>query len=191
MQDFDLETIWDLASEENNNQFEPALLAELSIDTKADDDCVAAFLRCVFKDRLFFKYKEGKIHVHSPVKVEQLLVQHQKEEKKRQLIENGAQSLTDLLHNRKPVEEIEKDCRECLDIVGDYYLFGNDAQHADITRQILKSAKLNRAHDPFHIMVKAGIWDKNENIGLPVDEQVYIFSLNRRLSKHRQHVFIV
>jgi len=177
MQNFDLETIWELATDENNCQFEPALLAELSIDTKADDNSVAAFLRCVFKDRLFFKYKEGKIHVHSQLKVEQLLVQREKEEKKRELIENGAQSLIDLVHNRKSADEIEKDCRECLEIVGDFYLFGNDAQHADITRQILKSANLNRTHDPFHIMVKAGIWDKNENIGLLRQKLPVNFSL--------------
>lgn len=166
LQDIDLETIWELASDENSSHFDPALLAELSIGTKADDNSIAAFLRSVFKDRLFFKYKKGKINVHSPQKVEQLRIQHEKERQKLELIEKGAQALSDLVLNRKTAEEIRKDCNECLEIVGNYYLLGNDAQHADITRDILKAAKLNRPHDPFHIMVKAGLWDKNENIPL-------------------------
>ena len=166
MQEIDLETIWELTSDANSNHFEPTLLAELNIDEKADDDHVAALLRCVFKDRLFFKYKEGKIHAHSPEKVELLRLQHDKEQKKLELIRNGAQALNDLIQNRKTADEIKEDCQECLEIVADYYLFGNDAKHSDITRQILKTAKLNRPHDPFRIMVKAGLWDKNENIPL-------------------------
>lgn len=166
MLSFDLEEIWELASDEDNASFDPTLLVELNSNEKADDDHVAAFLRSVFKDRLFFKYKEGKIICHSPDKVEKLRIQLEKEHKKHELIKNGAQALNDLVDNRKSAEEIRNDCRECLEIVGNYYLFGNDAQHAEITKQILREAKLNQEHDPFHIMVKAGLWDKNENIPL-------------------------
>lgn len=177
MNDIDLETIWELASDEHNTPFNPVLLAELSIGEQGDDDCVAAFLRCVFKDRLFFKYKEGKIHVHSPEKVEQLRIQFEREQKKLELINNGAKALSDLMRGRKPAAEIKETNPECLEIVGDYYLFGNDAQHCDITRQILKTAKLNRPHDPYHVMVKAAVWDKNENIPLLRNELPINFSL--------------
>ena len=177
MQDIDLEMVWELASEEQNTQYEPSFLAELSLDQQGGDNVVAAFLRCVFQDRLFFKYKAGKILIHSPEKVEQLRIQQEKELKKQQLIEKGAQALDDILHNRKSTEEIRDDCSECLEIVGNYYLFGNDAEHSDITRKILKAANLNRPHDPYHIMVKAGIWDKNENIPLLRRELPTTFSL--------------
>ncbi len=166
MKDIHLETIWELASDESNTCFEPSLLTELSIGKKADDNSVAAFLRSVFKDRLYFKFKEGKIHVHSSNKVEQLRVQHEKEQKKFELIKNGAQTLNDLVHNRISAEELSESSKECLDIIGNYYLFGNDDKNSDISRQILKTAKLNRPHDPFNIMVKAEIWNENENIAL-------------------------
>jgi len=164
--DIDIEMIWELASEENDTRFDPVFLTELSTGSTANDDSVAAFLRCVFLDRIFFKYKEGKILVYSPEKVEQLRIQQEKEKKKQELIANGAKALQDLVSGRKSPESIRNECGECLEIVGNYYLFGNDALHSDITRQILKTAQLNRPHDPFHIMVKAGLWDKNENIPL-------------------------
>ncbi len=178
MGEIDLEMIWELASEENNSHFKPNFLAELSTGSTADDDSVAAFLRCVFLDRVFFKYKEGKILVFSPEKVEQLKHQQEMEEKKRELIANGAQALQDLVNGRKSGETIREECGECLEIVGNYYLFGNEAQHSDITRQILKTAGLNRPHDPYHIMVKAGLWDKNENIPLLKNDLPVNFSLD-------------
>jgi len=173
MEKIDLGEIWELASDENSDTFEPSFLAELIFSEEANDDIVSAFLRCVFNDRLYFKYKEGKIRAHSPEQVEQLRLQMEQEEKKRILIERGVKFLLKLKDSNNSNANIDQDCQKYLQMIRDYYLFGSDAEHADTTRQILKESGFYHPQDPFYLLVKAGIWNKNENIpllrhGLPV-----------------------
>ncbi len=173
MAQIDLEAIWELASGENSDTFEPSFLAELIFSEEADDDIVSAFLRCIFSDRLYFKYKEGKIRAHTPEQVEQLRLQQEAEQKKRTLVTKGVQFLESLNIAQPYDTSYTQEFQQYLQMIRDYYLFGNDAEHADTTKQILKESGLHRPHDPFHILVKAGIWNKNENIpllrqGLPV-----------------------
>jgi exoribonuclease II len=173
MQKINLEEIWELTTEEDSGVFEPSFLAELIFSDEADDDMVSAFLRCVFADRLYFKFKEGKIRAHSREQVEQLREQLEQEEKKKSLITNGAQFIAMLKNTDQDGTVFNEDFQKCLQAIREYYLFGNDAQDADLAKQILKEAGLYHPHDPYHLLVKAGIWHKNENIpllrqGLPV-----------------------
>ncbi len=173
MEKIDLEEIWELASGENSDTFEPTFLAELIFSEEIKDDIVSAFLRCVFNDGLYFKYKEGKIKAHTPEQVEQLRQQIGLEEKRRILVEKGVQLLTQLKEANNDIAASNQDCQKYLKMIRDYYLYGSDAEDAGTTRQILKEAELYRPHDPYHLLVKAGVWSKNENIpllrqGLPV-----------------------
>jgi len=166
MEKIDLQEIWELTSDETTDTFQPTFLAELSFGKDADDDIVAAFLRTVFVDRLFFKYKENRVVAHSAEQVEQLRNQRKKEAEVQALIQNGADFLKALQKGAKNVDLTTEDAQECLQIIRDFYLFAGDATQAEIARKILKSAGLNRPHDSFHLLVKAGIWDRNENVPL-------------------------
>ena len=115
MEKIKLEEIWELASEETADTFEPAFLAELVFSGEANDDMVSAFLRCVFTDHLYFKFKEGLIKVHSSEQVEQLRRQLAQEEKKRSLISNGVESLTRL--KKEESTPLNQDLQECLDLI--------------------------------------------------------------------------
>ncbi|MEN8190237.1 MAG: ribonuclease catalytic domain-containing protein [Thermodesulfobacteriota bacterium] len=175
-----LEEIWELTSEANDSSFTPTFLSELNFGEEASDDLVSALLRSVFLDRLYFKYKEGKVHVNSPAQVEQLKIQQEKEQKREELIQFGAENLRRIQSGAYDDTELDNDCRSCLEIISDFYLFGNDAKHSDIARQILKIAGLGRPHDPFQLLVKAGIWGENENIPLLRQELPVDFSLEAR-----------
>jgi len=173
MEQIPLEEIWELTAEEKTDSFDPAFLAELSFGQELDDDIFAAFLRCIFLDKLFFRYKEGRIRVHNAEQVEHLRQQREKEALKAELIHKGAQTIKEILQHNGVLHETTRWQEECLKLLRDYYLFANDAENADIARQMLKEANLVNPHDPFHILVKAGVWSKNENIplmrsGLPV-----------------------
>lgn len=171
MQKINLEEIWELIHEEDSGVFEPSFLAELIFSDEADDDMVSAFLRCVFADHLYFKYKEGKIRANSLEQVELLRLQLEQEAKKQTLITRGVQAIERLNNTADTV--FSQEFQQSLQMIRDYYLFGNDAPEADLAKQILKEAGLHHPHDPYHLLVKAGIWHKNENIhslrqGLPV-----------------------
>ncbi len=176
MEQINLQEIWELTSDEPSDTFQPAFLAELSFGKDADDDIVAAFLRSVFMDRLFFKYKENKVIAHSAEQVEQLRNQREKEERIQALIAMGAEFLKKV-HSSKRDLEIGSNGEECLAIIRDFYIAGADSKHADIARKILKAAGFNRPHDPFHLLVKAGIWDANENIPLLRNNLPVVFPL--------------
>lgn len=166
MEKINLSEIWELISDESTNIFSPSFLAELSFSKDADDDIVSAFLRSIFVDRLYFKFKDNKVVAHSAEQIEQLSRQRKKEAETKSLIQNGAEFLQKIA-NGEEGNTLNSDAgEECLEIIRDFYLFGSDAEEADIARKILKAADLNRPHDPFHILVKAGVWDRNENIPL-------------------------
>lgn len=166
MEQIPLDEIWELTAEEQSDSFAPEFLAGLTFGQQVDDDIIAAFLRRVFLDKLYFRYKEGAIRVHSADQVEQLRLQREKEQQKNELITKGAQTIRDILQQNGGLQETTRWQEECLKLLRDFYLFGGDAENADIARQMLKEADLLNPHDPFQILVKAGVWNKNENIPL-------------------------
>lgn len=180
MNNINLAEIWELTAEDGANTFSPDFLAELTFGEKANDDTVSAFLRCVFEDKLFFKYKEGRIRANSPEKVEQLQQQLEKERRRAQLVEQGAKILAGILAADTLDHQFTTIHAETLGIIRDYYLFGTDAEGFDIAQKLLQTAGLHKPHDPFHLLVKAGIWSPNENIPLLRNQLPVNFSLAAR-----------
>ena len=162
MAQVDLAGIWELAVEEPESVFDPRFLAELSFGEDATDDHVAAFLRSIFIDRLYFKYKEGRITVHSAEVVEQIRHQQEQEQQKEALLENGGRGVLQIWEGDSEAAWPERE--SCLRMVGEYYLHGNDAPESATARELLKRAGLTRPHDGFHLLVKAGVWHAHENL---------------------------
>jgi len=180
MDHINLEEIWELTSEDGSNTFSPVFLAELIFGSEATDNTVSAFLRCVFEDKLFFKYKEGRIQVNSAEKVQQLQIQQKKEAKRAELIREGAKAVSRIMESDFSPGELNPIQVELLGVIRDFYLFGSDAAESDVARKILKSANHNKIHDPYYLLVKAGIWSANENIPLLRNDLPVNFSLAAR-----------
>ncbi len=181
MEDVDLEMLWELTSDEATDTFDPHFLAELSFGCSADDDIVSAFLRSVFNDKLFFKYREGKIKAHSPEQVEQLRIQLEKEAEKLLLAENGARLLRRIDEQGASAAPYSDKEEEILTIIQNFYLWpGESPQTDDLARKILKEAGFNKPQAPYHLMIKGGIWHKNINIPLIRNNLPVSFSVQAR-----------
>ncbi len=180
MNNIDLQEIWELTAEDGSHSFSPIFLTELAFGEVANDDSISAFLRCVFEDKLYFKYKEGIILANSPEKVEQLQMQLSKEAKREQLIEEGASFIAKILSSNSPPDKHGNIEEETLNIIRDFYLFGSESAETDLAQKLLKSAGLHKPHDPFHLLVKSGTWAANENIPLLRHELPVNFSLAAR-----------
>ncbi|MDG4474549.1 ribonuclease catalytic domain-containing protein [Thiovibrio frasassiensis] len=168
----DLAEIWQLASEEEGGNFSPAFLAELAFGEDATDNHVAAFLRSIFVDRLYFKYKEGLVLAHSPEAVAALRLKQEREREQEALMSTGAMGLKHLWEGESTAVWEERD--RCLSLLGDYYLFGSEAEESELARELLKKAGLTGPHDVYHLLIKAGVWQAHENVALlryriPVD----------------------
>lgn len=170
----DLAEIWELAAEEEEDSFSPSFLSELFYGDQADADQEAGFIRAVIRDRFYFRYKNGIIQVFSPEVVEQLRAQAEKEKAREALLEKGAAGIEALLSGSAPADWPER--QRCLKMIRDYYLFGNEAEESELAKELLKRAGLTRPHDPYYLMIRAGVWREDENIGLLVQDLPVEFS---------------
>jgi exoribonuclease-2 len=160
-----LDEIWDIVSEKSGDTFRPDFLASLFFGQEPSDDETAAFLRAVIGNRVHFKYKSGVIHVHPPELVARIKESREKEKEQESFISSNTLSLRQLLDSGE-IPENWDDRETTLQILADYYLFGKDAPEYDLAHKLAKNAELTGPHDIYHLLVKAGIWDKNENIPL-------------------------
>ncbi|KPK00200.1 MAG: hypothetical protein AMJ60_02350 [Desulfobacterales bacterium SG8_35] len=160
-----LDEIWEIVSEKPEDVYGVDFLASLFFGTEPSDDQCAAFLRSVIANRLYFKYKSGAIHIHPPETVEQIKLEQEKENEQALFIARNTQVLRRIWENNEPVQDWD-DREATLQILADYYLFGKDASEHELARKLVKQTELTGPHDIFHLLVKAGRWDINENIHL-------------------------
>ncbi len=170
-----LDEIWEIVSEKSADAFEVDFLASLFFGNDPTDDQCAAFLQSVIANRVYFKYKTGSIHVNSPETVEQIMLKQKKEKEQEEFIARNTSALCHLWENGEPLQDWQ-DRATTLQILADYYLFGKEASGYDLARQLIKNANLTGPHDIFHLLVKAGVWDKNENIHLLKQKIPTLFS---------------
>jgi len=171
-----LQEIWELANEEEQTAFPANFLAELYFGGDLSDDQSAAFLRAVFADRFYFKYKNGLVTVHTPEQVEHLYRQRQKEQEKEQILTTGAENLQKIMQGTAVSAEEWPDRDRILSWIADFVLIGTDAPESDLVRQLLKKANLPRPGDGYTLLVQAGVWQRDENIPLLRAEQPVAFA---------------
>lgn len=180
METINLEEVWEITADETTPVFEPQFLAELAFGSEVDDDMVAACIRRTFFDRFYFKFKEGEIYAHSREQVDQLRIQQEKEQSRQALLTSGAAALVRLMEDEPMDATLSAELRpvldQCLPVLQDFYLFAGEAPQAAMARELLKAAGLGDPHAPFRLLVKAGIWDRNENIPLLRQEIPTTFS---------------
>ncbi len=174
-QKINLAEIWELVSEKPADNFGVNFLAGLFFGDDPTDDQGSAFLRSVIADRLYFKYKAGEIHVHSPETVEQIKLMQEKERQKEIFISSNTSALR-YIWEEGEVPANWEGRESTLQILQDYYLFDKEAPKYDMARKLIKNAQLTGPHDIFHLLVKAGVWEKNENIPLLKHDIPTIFS---------------
>ncbi|WP_310601300.1 RNB domain-containing ribonuclease [Desulfobulbus sp.] len=167
----DLEPLWEIVCDNADNEFAAEFLAELHFGSVVDDDHRAAFLRAVFSDPLFFKYKNGKIVAHSPEQVAHLRLQRQREQEKALLLDQAARGFLAIMRGSASDESDWPDRTRCLQWLVQSVLFGSEAPEDEFIRQVLKKAGLTAPQAGHELLVKAKIWDQDENLALLRSDQ--------------------
>jgi exoribonuclease-2 len=140
-----LDDVWHLVIEGSDTVFEPRFLAELCFGEETTENHIAAFLRAVFQDRLYFKYKDSKIVCHSPEMVEQLEQRREMERHQENFLAHGAACINRIWQGDAATDWPERDTS--LEIIKNFYLFGNDAPQSDLATKLLKRAGLTSPND--------------------------------------------
>ncbi|HMK34735.1 MAG TPA: RNB domain-containing ribonuclease [Desulfomonilaceae bacterium] len=168
----DLRELWEIVSLETD---EIGLddLSELFFGRNDSDD-TASLLRAIFEDRLYFRIKPDKIEVPSPERVQQALIQREKERERTSFAANAAEFLSKM----KGPQPITADAAPegLIPMLEEAAQYGRDWVTFKQIKEILSQAGLPQQVDPFRILVMLGVWSEDENITLRAENIATAFS---------------
>lgn len=175
-ENIDLEELWEIAAQEQKDEFGIDFLAELHYGPDADDDERAAFLRAVFADPFYFKYKNGKIAVNDAEQVERLRHQREREAAREKRLDEASLHLARLLLGEKVSDEEWPDRETTLDELADLALEKSEGEDAEYARGLLRRSGLTAPGAARQVLVAAGRWDADENLALLRSDYPLAFS---------------
>lgn len=162
-QKIDISEIWEILCEEED-EIDISTMASFCFDPPVVPDYESAVIRAFFDDRLYFKFRKSGLTPCSPEQLEIKKRQLKEEERKQILIERGAAFIKSVLNDQS--DEIVEFDKEILNILKWYYLLEKESSTAVVAKAMLAKADLKIPDQIFNILVRAGIWAKDENIDL-------------------------
>ncbi len=171
IEEIDMEALWEILHDEPQ-WIDIADITGLCFPVDADSDHEAAVIRAFFKNRLYFKFDQNRFFPYSEDQVRQSMAQAEENARKSRIIEEGAIRLK-MLFNEKNAGKLDPD-PEFESILRSVYLFGKQSPHYGVGKEIFSRAGVSQAEDLFPVLVRLGVFDKDENIDLlrmeiPVD----------------------
>jgi len=159
----DVEALWSVLHTEAT-WIDLQTMAEFSFDGKTSGDHTSALMRALFEDPLYFKFDTHRFFPNTPERVAQIAAQATQEARKVHAIEEGSRWISKVLD--APYPPVPCDNAEVVEILKSFYLFGKDSPHYDLGKEIIGRSGLDANDGPFHLLVKLGIWNQDENLNL-------------------------
>ena len=157
----DVKGLWEVLQGEGQ-EFSARELAELAFGQLAGHDEVSAVIRAMLADRVYFRFRPEGFRPNPPETVEKILVQREREERRERFLEQGSRWIRSLWEGR-PVEP-PPSLEEILDLLKEHAIFGNDAPRQAKAQELLRRAGMNHPLASFNILVRLGVWSKDENL---------------------------
>ena len=159
----DIFEIWEVLCEEEE-EIDIPTMTSFCFDPPLVSDYESAVIRAFFKDRLYFKFRKTGLTPYSPEQLEIKKQQLKEESRKNILIERGAAFIKSVLDDQN--DKIENADKEILNILKGYYLLEKESSSAAVAKAMIAKADLKIPDQIFNILVRAGVWNKDENIDL-------------------------
>jgi exoribonuclease-2 len=169
----DIKELWEILNTEKK-WIDLATMTEFCFQDGTTYDHESAVVRAFFKNRSYFKFNRDRFFPYSEEQVEQIAIQQKEAARKNRIIDEGSVWLKKVLDIEKP--DLPDDKIECIDILKSCYLFQKESPHYSLGIAMLKKAGIDNIEIVFQILVKIGVWDKNENIELHRYEIPTVFS---------------
>ncbi|MBF0467459.1 MAG: RNB domain-containing ribonuclease [Desulfamplus sp.] len=157
----DIKELWELLHEDES-PIDLDTMTSFCFDPPVTSDHEASVIRAFFNDKLYFKFGKEDFTPNSPTQIEIRLRQIEDVRKKEQLIDLGATWLKEL--EKGAVSPVP--APEILHILQDYYIHEKESRCAADARAIMAKNGTDSPQQIFTHLVKAGIWDHDENIDL-------------------------
>jgi len=139
-------------------------MAELCFGGEVSSDHTSAVVRALFTDRLYFKFDTDRFFPNSPEQVARMAAQAAQEAKKTRIIAEGSRWVRQVMETENAPACADKE--EIVEILRSFYLFRKNSAHYKIGKEIIACSGLDPKEGPFHLLVKLGVWSKDENLNL-------------------------
>jgi exoribonuclease-2 len=163
----DIEELWDVLNEEQEWIDLGTMTSFCFPDNPASDE-ESAVVRAFFDNRLYFKFNQGRFFPHTLDQVKLKIARQKEAQRQQQIIAIGGRWLRALAadDDRTPPDIAPAIRDEVLAIVKAEYLHGKASPSHSVAKPLMAKAGVSKAEDLFPILVKAGIFETDENIDL-------------------------
>ncbi len=156
--------LWDILHSEQE-WIDLATITDLCFPDNSDGDHEAAVVRAFFNDRLYFKFGHDRFFPNSEKRVEQIAAHRREEARRNRIIEEGGAWLK-MINGDKGSFSPDSLSLEYVKILESFYLFEKESMYYTLGKAMLEKAGIRAGEAVFQLLVKLGVWDKNENIEL-------------------------
>lgn len=143
-------------------------LAELFFGSKKDFNSTSALLRAISEDRIYFRIRPESIEVVASERVEQALVQRQRERGRRRFVSDSAAFLSRLGGREKVQAEDAPD--GLIPLLEEAALYGHDWPTFKRAKEIFGHPGVPSGLDPFRVLLQLGLWSEDENVRLRAEK---------------------
>ncbi|MFZ5572950.1 MAG: ribonuclease catalytic domain-containing protein [Thermodesulfobacteriota bacterium] len=159
----DIKGLWEILNTEEE-WVELETMTSFCFGDEFSSDQQSAVIRAFFSDRTYFKFDHNRFFPNSREKVDQLLAEAAEIERKERLIATGGDWLKRAAAGAEVVMTAET--AAFIEILKSYYLFEKESLEFETGKGMLARAGMDGGSNLFKLMVRLGIWDRDENIDL-------------------------
>lgn len=159
----DVKELWMLVNNEKES-FSNKYLAQLVFGDTADDDHISALVRALFKNRIYFKMKDGRFLPNSEEKVYQIIKQKEEEAIREQKLKQAGVWLKAVREGINAEGPPFKD--EIIDLLIQVALYGNEARNFKFGKELLLLVGISDIRESRDLLIELGVWEEDENLDL-------------------------
>ncbi|NLD38105.1 MAG: RNB domain-containing ribonuclease [Desulfatiglans sp.] len=161
--EINIKELWELIKDENES-FDYKYLAQLCFGEEVTDDHVAALVRALFEDQLFFKMKDGQFLPNHEEKIALTILQKEEERQKEKKLISGSDWLKRSLRDGALITNDSE--RYIVDNLIDLALNQREAKEYKFVKDLLERAGFTDTDEARNILIKMGIWERDEHVDL-------------------------
>ncbi len=155
--------LWELIKDEKES-FDYKYIAQLCFGESVSEDHISALIRALFDDKLYFKMKDGQFVPNPEEKVGLITRQQDEEAQKEEILSAGSAWLTRSL--KEGVTAPESCDRTVINALIDLAIHDRDAAEYKFGKELLERAGITDTGEARKILVKLGVWEKDEPLDL-------------------------
>lgn len=155
--------LWEILHEDGEEIDLPTMTL-FCFDPPLTPDHESAVIRAFFHDKIYFKFSRQTFTPHTLTQIETTRKQLQKAEQMELLIKKGEAWIKKAMNEN--INGSETCDPKILDILKWYYILDKESRTASAGKEMLSRAGVDSPNQLFSLLVKADIWDENQNIDL-------------------------